>query len=174
MIKIELTFFLVDCPLNLYFFVLSFSFLSSDSLRRITTTCAYNTFYIAIFPELLWIQMVGSKVHLDYFYIGLKILLKMFLLPQKMNYQQLRILVPNFIIIIGNIFNVYIHCFLRFQSLMLLLYLNNCVVFVSCDWYLFLVCFCRVLFLALSTRSETNQKKVPIAWLGILFNIIHL
>ena len=39
---------LADCPWKLYFFVFYFSFLLSESLQRIITTCAYNPCSIAI------------------------------------------------------------------------------------------------------------------------------
>ena len=42
---------LADFPWKLYFLVFSFSFLLSESSRRIITTCAYYPFSVAIFSK---------------------------------------------------------------------------------------------------------------------------
>ena len=129
---------LADCTWKLYFLVFFFSFLFSDSFWRIITTCAYNPCSIAIFfSKLLWLQMVGSEVSLDYFYIGPKILSKKFCCCKKW-------IINNFVYwspfyFFGNIFNVYIHCFFIFQSLLLLFYWNNHVAVVFVDSILFLI-----------------------------------
>ena len=124
---------LEDFPWKLYLLVFSFPFLFSDSFRRIMTTFSYKPFPIAIISKLPWLHMLGTEVHLDYFYIGLKILEEKVLLLQK----QLSItsyIGLQFCFVFGNI-----NCFLIFQIIMLLFYWNNHVIVVFIDFICFLI-----------------------------------
>ena len=112
------------------------SFLLSDSIRRIITTCAYNPCSIGIFFKatltsdgLFWGLM-------DYFYICLKILLEVFFLLQKLIINDFVYWSRKLLFLIGNILNVYSYCFLIGESILLFFYCNNhvVVIFIEC-WY---------------------------------------
>ena len=74
----------------------------------------------------------------------------------KMKYKQLHILAPN---CFGNIFNVYIFCFLIFQSLQLFFDWNNNIVVVFINF----ICFCIYISISIFFLPEADcSNLVPV------------
>ena len=132
-------------------------FLPSDSLWLRITTCAYNPCSVSNKNNLRSFNLVWSEVHLDCFYISLNFCWRYFCFFKIWIFNNFIYWYPKWLFFTGNVFNVYIHCFLIFQSLLLLFHCNNITLLVIIDFMYFYIYISIIICLFNYISSSSNN-----------------